>query len=242
MTGLSTYTLNILSPFSLQLHVSIPCTWHLSYIPFSTLYVLLNFISENDIFLIFLLTPTWLIMFLGMICILFSLLTSVYFIALLSMASLLSSLPFFHFYTLQLSHSHQTYIFSCFPLRCSYCLYMTCLIFFLHKFTQVHLVPVYGISLLLASLFYSCSTTKLCSICIFPVQWYVCFILSLCMTSPSLSIKQLKLPPSPITVMHKYCVWMTFSLSLSLYFLFSTCVHFSYLLNSTSLLFYFCTW
>lgn len=92
MTSLSIYTLNILFPISLQLHISIPCAWHLPYIPFSTLFVLLYFISEDDISLIFLLTPTWLILFLGMICILFSLLTSIYFIALLSMASLLSSL------------------------------------------------------------------------------------------------------------------------------------------------------
>jgi hypothetical protein len=142
------------------------------------------------------------------------------------MASLLSSLlnsmhPFISF--LCISHSLQTYILSCFPLRYSYCLYMTCLIFFLHKFTQVHLVPVHGISLLSASLFYSCSTTELCSICIFPTQCYASFILSLCMMSPSLSIKQLNLCSSPITVMHNHCVWMTFSLSLSLLSLFYMC-------------------
>lgn len=92
MTDLSTYTLNTVFPISLQLHIPIPCAWHLPYIPFSTLHVLLYFISEDDISLIFLLTPTWLILFLGMICILFSHLTSIYFITLLNMASLLSSL------------------------------------------------------------------------------------------------------------------------------------------------------
>jgi len=143
----------------------------------------------------------------------------------------LSYLPFlilyillFHFYALQLSRSLQTYITSCFPLRYSYCLYMTCLIFFLHKFTQLHLVPVHGISLLLASLFYSCSTTKLCIICIFPTQWYVCFYF-ICVhdITLSLSIKQLNLLPSPIPVMYNYFVWMTFSLSLSLLSLFYMC-------------------
>jgi hypothetical protein len=77
-----------------------------------------------------------LILFLGMICILFSHLTSIYYIALLNIASLLSSLlnsmnPFISFLCITaLSFSSNLH-----TLRCSYCLYMTCLIFFLHKFT-----------------------------------------------------------------------------------------------------------
>jgi hypothetical protein len=130
-----------------------------------------------------------------MICTLFFLLTSIYFIALLSMASLLSSLlnsmyPFISFLCITApSHSLQAYILSCFPLRCSCCLCMTCLIFFLHKFTKFHLVPMHGISLHLASLFYSCSITKLCIICIFLTQCYVCFYFN-CVHDINLSLHQ----------------------------------------------------
>lgn len=205
MTSLSTHTLNILFPISLQLHISIPCAWHLPYIPFSTLYVLLYFISEDDISLIFLLTPIWLILYLGMTCILFSLLTFIYFIIFLSMASLLSSLiismyrfvSFLCIRALSLSSNLHTLLF---PLMYSYCLYVTCLIFFLHKFTQVYWVPVQGISLLLASLFYSCSTTILCIICIFLTQWYVCFYF-ICVHDITLSLYQ----TIKLTSLSNYC-------------------------------------
>jgi hypothetical protein len=68
------------------------------------------------------------------------------------------------------------------------------------------------------------------------------FISFVCITSPSLNIKLSNLSPSPFNVMYNYFVWMTICGSLSLNFLYSTYVHFSYLLNSTSLLFHFCAW
>jgi len=136
----------------------------------------------------------------------------------------LSYLPFltlyillFHFYALQLSRSLQTYITSCFPLRYSYCLYMTCLIFFLHKFTQLHLVPVHGISLLLASLFYSCSTTKLYIICIFPTHWYVCFYF-ICVHDITLSLYQ----TVKLTSLSHYCHVQLFCVDAILSFSLST--------------------